>query len=158
MPAEQWCVLVQGTVKAKLPPGIDMNVNVLTSGYWPSYPHLEAKLPDELTRYQTVFKVCLCYAAVLYCALLCRAVLCCTVLCCAVHLSLCCTMLCITWCAILCCALHGVPYYALLCCDRLGQCSCVGTSLYDTCQAAGLHFNCCKLTCSLIPDYAMQPT
>jgi hypothetical protein len=34
-----------------------MNVNVLTSGYWPSYPHLEAKLPDELTRYQTVFKV-----------------------------------------------------------------------------------------------------
>ena len=34
-----------------------MNVNVLTSGYWPSYPHLEAKLPHELTRYQAVFKV-----------------------------------------------------------------------------------------------------
>ena len=34
-----------------------MNVNVLTSGYWPSYPHLEATLPDELTRYQAVFKV-----------------------------------------------------------------------------------------------------
>lgn len=49
---------VQGTVKSRLPPGIDMNVNVLTSGYWPSYSHLEAKLPDELTRYQTVFKVC----------------------------------------------------------------------------------------------------
>ncbi|KAA6417758.1 MAG: ubiquitin- cullin 4 [Trebouxia sp. A1-2] len=45
-----------GSVKSRLPPGIDMNVNVLTSGYWPSYPHLEAKLPDELTRYQTVFK------------------------------------------------------------------------------------------------------
>jgi len=48
---------MQGSVKSRLPPGIDMNVNVLTSGYWPSYPHLEAKLPDELTRYQTVFKV-----------------------------------------------------------------------------------------------------
>ncbi|DBA80768.1 hypothetical protein WJX77_001890 [Trebouxia sp. C0004] len=45
-----------GSVKSRLSPGIDMNVNVLTSGYWPSYPHLEAKLPDELTRYQTVFK------------------------------------------------------------------------------------------------------
>lgn len=46
-----------------------MNVNVLTSGYWPSYPHLEAKLPDELTGYQGVFKVtplaplCLCSRA-----------------------------------------------------------------------------------------------
>ena len=48
---------MQGSVKSRLPPGIDMNVNVLTSGYWPSYPHLEAKLPDELTRYQSVFKV-----------------------------------------------------------------------------------------------------
>ncbi len=48
---------MQGSVKSRLPPGLDMNVNVLTSGYWPSYPHLEAKLPDELTRYQTVFKV-----------------------------------------------------------------------------------------------------
>ncbi len=48
---------MQGSVKSRLRPGIDMNVNVLTSGYWPSYPHLEAKLPDELTRYQTVFKV-----------------------------------------------------------------------------------------------------
>ena len=48
---------MQGSVKSRLPPGIDMSVNVLTSGYWPSYPQLEAKLPDELTRYQTVFKV-----------------------------------------------------------------------------------------------------
>ena len=48
---------MQGSVKSRLPPGIDMNVNVLTSGYWPSYPHLKAKLPNELTRYQTVFKV-----------------------------------------------------------------------------------------------------
>lgn len=53
------CLSVQASVKSRLPPGIDMNVNVLTSGYWPSYPHLEAKLPDELTRYQAVFKVML---------------------------------------------------------------------------------------------------
>ena len=54
------CLSVQTSVKSRLPPGVDMNVNVLTSGYWPSYPHLEAKLPDELTRYQTVFKVLHC--------------------------------------------------------------------------------------------------
>lgn len=61
-------VAMQGMVKAKLPPGIDMNVNVLTSGYWPSYPHLEAKLPDELTRYQTVFKVSIVFSVMLCCA------------------------------------------------------------------------------------------
>ena len=82
MSAKQWCAPVQGTVKAKLPPGIDMNVNVLTSGYWPSYPHLEAKLPDELTRYQTVFKVSRCCAAVLCRAEVCGAVLSCAVLLC----------------------------------------------------------------------------
>ena len=48
---------MQAAVKSRLPPGLDMNVNVLTSGYWPSYPHLEATLPDQLTRHQTVFKV-----------------------------------------------------------------------------------------------------
>lgn len=61
LPDEHWSQLLtatmQGSVKSRLPPGIDMNVNVLTSGYWPTYPHLEAKLPDELSRYQTVFKV-----------------------------------------------------------------------------------------------------
>lgn len=34
-----------------------MNVSILTSGYWPSYPLYEARLPDELTRHQQVFKV-----------------------------------------------------------------------------------------------------
>jgi len=33
-----------------------MSVHILTSGYWPTYPILEAKLPQELTQYQTVFK------------------------------------------------------------------------------------------------------
>ena len=33
-----------------------MSVHILTSGYWPTYPVLEAKLPVELTQYQTVFK------------------------------------------------------------------------------------------------------
>lgn len=33
-----------------------MSVHILTSGYWPTYPILEAKLPEELTQYQSVFK------------------------------------------------------------------------------------------------------
>ena len=33
-----------------------MSVSILTSGYWPSYPVLEAKLPEELTQHQAVFK------------------------------------------------------------------------------------------------------
>jgi cullin-4 len=33
-----------------------MNVHILTSGYWPTYPVLEARLPAELTQYQAVFK------------------------------------------------------------------------------------------------------
>lgn len=43
-------------IRDNLPPGIDMNVSVLTSGYWPSYPLMEAKLPQELALYQEVFK------------------------------------------------------------------------------------------------------
>ncbi|BDA50712.1 Cullin-4 [Coccomyxa sp. Obi] len=42
--------------RAKCPAGLDMSVHILTSGYWPTYPVLEAKLPVELTQYQTVFK------------------------------------------------------------------------------------------------------
>eukprot|EP00191_Tetraselmis_sp_GSL018_P019609 CAMPEP_0177587888 /NCGR_PEP_ID=MMETSP0419_2-20121207/5910_1 /TAXON_ID=582737 /ORGANISM="Tetraselmis sp., Strain GSL018" /LENGTH=773 /DNA_ID=CAMNT_0019078005 /DNA_START=166 /DNA_END=2484 /DNA_ORIENTATION=+ len=34
----------------------EMNVSVLTSGYWPTYPVMDAKLPEELNRYQEVFK------------------------------------------------------------------------------------------------------
>ena len=29
-----------------------MSAHILTSGYWPSYPVLDAKLPAELTQYQ----------------------------------------------------------------------------------------------------------
>lgn len=32
-----------------------MNVNVLTSGYWPSYPIVEATLPQELATYSQIF-------------------------------------------------------------------------------------------------------
>ena len=34
----------------------DMHVNVLTSGYWPTYPIMDAKLPEELNMYQEIFK------------------------------------------------------------------------------------------------------
>ncbi|KAK9823559.1 hypothetical protein WJX72_003747 [[Myrmecia] bisecta] len=43
-------------VQAKLTDGLDMNVNILTSGYWPTYPTVDAKLPLELNHYQEVFK------------------------------------------------------------------------------------------------------
>ncbi len=43
---------VQTSVKAKCPPGLEMSAHILTSGYWPSYPVLDAKLPAELTQYQ----------------------------------------------------------------------------------------------------------
>ena len=39
-----------------LPPGLDVNVQVLTSGFWPSYPTLEAKMPQELDQSQAAFK------------------------------------------------------------------------------------------------------
>jgi len=42
--------------REKLPQFLDMNVHVLTSGYWPTYPIMEAVLPAELERYQEVFK------------------------------------------------------------------------------------------------------
>ncbi len=29
----------------RLPQGIDMNVSVLTAGFWPTYPVADAKLP-----------------------------------------------------------------------------------------------------------------
>lgn len=40
----------------KLPKGIDMSVSVLTSGFWPTYPVADAKLPQELEESQAVFK------------------------------------------------------------------------------------------------------
>ena len=47
---------MQPAAKSKFPPGIDMNVSILTSGFWPSYPILEANLPSELNDYQAVFR------------------------------------------------------------------------------------------------------
>lgn len=64
----QLCVFLQAAVKSRLPQGMDMNVNVLTSGYWPTYPVYDATLPEELVTYQQVFKVILrhsvCRAAI----------------------------------------------------------------------------------------------
>ena len=46
---------MQTSVKAKCPPGLEMSAHILTSGYWPSYPVLDANLPAELTQYQVEF-------------------------------------------------------------------------------------------------------
>eukprot|EP00197_Chlamydomonas_leiostraca_P016154 CAMPEP_0202861492 /NCGR_PEP_ID=MMETSP1391-20130828/2868_1 /ASSEMBLY_ACC=CAM_ASM_000867 /TAXON_ID=1034604 /ORGANISM="Chlamydomonas leiostraca, Strain SAG 11-49" /LENGTH=749 /DNA_ID=CAMNT_0049540895 /DNA_START=162 /DNA_END=2411 /DNA_ORIENTATION=- len=35
--------------------GLDVHVSVLTSGFWPTYPPIEAKLPQELESWQQVF-------------------------------------------------------------------------------------------------------
>ncbi|ESQ55574.1 hypothetical protein EUTSA_v10024458mg [Eutrema salsugineum] len=42
--------------RTKLPSGIEMSVHVLTTGYWPTYPQMDAKLPHELNVYQDIFK------------------------------------------------------------------------------------------------------
>ncbi|XP_024391521.1 cullin-4 [Physcomitrium patens] len=42
--------------RLKLPSGIEMNVHVLTTGYWPTYPPMEVRLPRELNVYQDIFK------------------------------------------------------------------------------------------------------
>ena len=41
-------------MRVRIPAGFDMNVNILTSGYWPSYPIIDAKMPGELNDYQQV--------------------------------------------------------------------------------------------------------
>eukprot|EP00798_Chlamydomonas_sp_ICE-L_P023806 gene23806-9369_t len=46
----------QETATLKIPQGLDMSVSVLTSGYWPTYPVMEAKLTQELESSQEVFK------------------------------------------------------------------------------------------------------
>jgi cullin 4 len=48
------CAPVQKAVAASIPTGVDMNVNILTSGYWPTYPVVDANLPAELNNYQQV--------------------------------------------------------------------------------------------------------
>ncbi|ONM10024.1 Cullin-4 [Zea mays] len=40
--------------RTKLPSGIEMSVHVLTTGYWPTYPPMDVKLPHELNVYQSV--------------------------------------------------------------------------------------------------------
>ncbi|KAG2302196.1 hypothetical protein Bca52824_030847 [Brassica carinata] len=42
--------------RTKLPSGIEMSVHVLTTGYWPTYPPMDVKLPHELNVYQDIFK------------------------------------------------------------------------------------------------------
>lgn len=42
--------------RTKLPSGIEMSVHVLTSGYWPTYPPMDVRLPHELNVYQDIFK------------------------------------------------------------------------------------------------------
>lgn len=35
---------------------IDMTVSILTMGYWPTYPVLDVSLPDQMVRFQDIFK------------------------------------------------------------------------------------------------------
>jgi hypothetical protein len=42
--------------RTKLPSGIELNVHVLTTGYWPTYPPMEVRVPLELNVYQDIFK------------------------------------------------------------------------------------------------------
>ncbi|GKU92580.1 hypothetical protein SLEP1_g6287 [Rubroshorea leprosula] len=42
--------------RTKLPSGIEMSVHVLTTGYWPTYPPMDVRLPRELNVYQDIFK------------------------------------------------------------------------------------------------------
>ncbi|KAG0468748.1 hypothetical protein HPP92_018076 [Vanilla planifolia] len=42
--------------RTKLPSGIEMSVHILTTGYWPTYPPMDVRLPHELNVYQDIFK------------------------------------------------------------------------------------------------------
>ncbi|KAJ8545312.1 hypothetical protein K7X08_017895 [Anisodus acutangulus] len=42
--------------RKKLPAGIEMSVHVLTTGYWPTYPPMDVRIPHELNIYQDIFK------------------------------------------------------------------------------------------------------
>eukprot|EP00271_Cylindrocystis_brebissonii_P008559 TRINITY_DN22947_c0_g1_i1.p1 TRINITY_DN22947_c0_g1~~TRINITY_DN22947_c0_g1_i1.p1 ORF type:complete len:827 (-),score=185.08 TRINITY_DN22947_c0_g1_i1:668-3148(-) len=46
----------QSAQARRLPQGIEMGVHVLTTGYWPSYPPMDIRLPVELSTYQDIFK------------------------------------------------------------------------------------------------------
>ena len=47
-------VCMQMGARQRAPAGLDMTVNVLTSGYWPSYPVIDARMPAELSISQQV--------------------------------------------------------------------------------------------------------
>lgn len=34
---------------------MELNVNILTMGYWPNYPVMEVNLPSEMVKYQQIF-------------------------------------------------------------------------------------------------------
>ena len=53
-----YVTMSQVVARNSAPPGIDMQVNVLTSGYWPTYPIVECRLPSELSQGQTVRLPC----------------------------------------------------------------------------------------------------
>ncbi|XP_076918003.1 cullin-4-like [Bidens hawaiensis] len=42
--------------RTKLPSGIELSAHVLTTGYWPTYPPMDVRLPHELNVYQDIFK------------------------------------------------------------------------------------------------------
>lgn len=45
----------RGAGSSVQPPGVDVHVSVLTSGFWPTNPVVEVKLPQELETWQQVF-------------------------------------------------------------------------------------------------------
>lgn len=34
---------------------MELNVNILTMGYWPNYPVMEVNMPPEMVNYQQIF-------------------------------------------------------------------------------------------------------
>jgi len=44
------------TARTELPTGIEMNIHVLTQGYWPTYAPVEVNLPHEINKYQDIFR------------------------------------------------------------------------------------------------------
>mmetsp|Transcript_22578 Transcript_22578/g.27227 ORF Transcript_22578/g.27227 Transcript_22578/m.27227 type:complete len:742 (+) Transcript_22578:315-2540(+) len=43
-------------VAKRMPTGMEMSVHVLTTGFWPAYPPMEANLPEEISVYQEIFR------------------------------------------------------------------------------------------------------
>ena len=47
--------LPQHLSNQRRPPALDLNVNILTMGYWPSYPPVEVHLPPDMFTLQKTF-------------------------------------------------------------------------------------------------------